>query len=92
MTPVPAPLPPGSLTVPPYHGWENIAALLVVVALAAVAAAVVLTAGRDMGGRSEWQAWLDGRKADAGAPPEDPRPGTPTGNPELTEAPGHRSE
>ena len=91
MTPVPAPPPPGSLTVPPYHGWENIAAVLVLVALAAVAAAVVLAAGRDLGGRSEWQAWLDGRKADAGAAAEDTGPGTPIRSPELDEAPGHRS-
>ncbi|MDP9430954.1 MAG: hypothetical protein M3Q47_19775 [Actinomycetota bacterium] len=85
MTPVPAPPPPGSITVPPWYGWEEIAAVLVLVLVAAVAAAVVLAAGRGVHGRSEWQAWLDGRSASAGARRGDsrPRPGTPARSPEM---------
>ena len=75
MTPGTPPPPPGSMTVPPLYGWENIVVVLVVLVVAAVAAGVVLSVGKAETGRSEWQAWLDGRSAgslggDTGGRPE----------------------
>ncbi|MGY1617282.1 hypothetical protein ACI797_11135 [Geodermatophilus sp. SYSU D00691] len=54
---------PGSMTVPPLFGWELLLAGSALVVLLAVVGLVVLAAGRDRSGRSEWQAWLDGRSA-----------------------------
>ena len=69
MTPGTPPL-PGSMTVPPLYGWENIVLLLVVLVVVAVAVGVLLSVGKAQTGRSEWQAWLDGRSA--GSPEGDP--------------------
>ena len=67
------------MTVPPLYGWENIVLVLVVLVVAAVAVGVLLSIGKAETGRSEWQAWLDGRSAgfpdDPGTRPE----GEPTG-------------
>ncbi|MFP5370741.1 MAG: hypothetical protein ACLGI3_08340 [Actinomycetes bacterium] len=63
MTPGTPPPLPGSMTVPPLHGWENIVVVLVVLVVVAVAVGVLLSLGRAQTGRSEWQAWLDGRSA-----------------------------
>ena len=63
MTPGTPPPLPGSMTVPPLYGWENIVLLLVVLVVAAVAVGVLLSLGKAETGRSEWQAWLDGRSA-----------------------------
>jgi hypothetical protein len=63
MTPVPTPPAPGSMTVPPLFGWELLLTGSALVVLLAVVGLVVLAAGRDRSGRSEWQAWLDGRSA-----------------------------
>ena len=61
---------PGNMTVPPMFGWGNIAILLTLVVLVAVAAFLLLAAGRADSGRSEFQAWLAGRSAGAvGEPP-----------------------
>jgi hypothetical protein len=49
------------MTVPPLFGWEHILTACALVAVVAVAALVVLASGRATSGRSEWQAWLDGR-------------------------------
>jgi hypothetical protein len=82
----PTPRAPGSMTVPPWAGWEDVlTGLLLLVALVAAVAVVVLwsasvRAGRS--GRAEWQAWLDARsdrRRHAGAgrpvgPPDDPGP------------------
>ncbi len=57
----PVPTPPGNLTVPPLFGFESVATAVVVVLLLAAAAFLLLAAGRGGSGRSEWQAWLDGR-------------------------------
>ncbi len=70
MTPGTPPPLPGSMTVPPLHGWENIGLVLVVLVLAAVAVGVLLSIGKAETGRSEWQAWLDGRSA--GLPEAEP--------------------
>ena len=52
------------MTVPPLFGWQSIATVVVAVLVVAVIAVVLLQAGRDTAGRSEFQAWLDGRSAD----------------------------
>ena len=57
----PVPPPPGNLTVPPLFGFESVATAVVVVLIVAAAAFLLLAAGRGGSGRSEWQAWLDGR-------------------------------
>jgi hypothetical protein len=66
------------MTVPLLHGWEIIATVLILLAVVAVAAVVVLAAGRNASGRSDWQAWLDGRSASARTRPGEPDtdPGT----------------
>jgi hypothetical protein len=56
----PAPV-PGNMTVPPLFGWWEILVLLVVVLAVAVVAFLFLGAGPAASGRSEWQAFLDGR-------------------------------
>ena len=75
MTPGTPPPLPGSMTVPPLYGWENIVLVLVVLVMVAVAVGVLLSVGKAETGRSEWQAWLDGRSAgsaegDSGHRPE----------------------
>ena len=59
----PVPPPPGNLTVPPLFGFENVATAVVVVLIVTVAAFLLLAAGTGGSGRSEWQAWLDGRRS-----------------------------
>ena len=51
------------MTVPPLFGWEHILVALVVIALAAVVGLVLLSAGRAVSARNDWEAWLDGRSA-----------------------------
>ena len=51
------------MTVPPLFGWEQILIAVALVVVVAVVALVVLAAGLATSGRSEWQAWLDGRSA-----------------------------
>jgi hypothetical protein len=63
MTPTPTPPPPGSMTVPPVFGWEDIATVLVVVLVLAAVAFLALAAGRARTARSDWQAWLDARSS-----------------------------
>jgi hypothetical protein len=61
MAAAPAPLLPGSMTVPPWFGWGEVALVVVLALLLGLAAFVALVAGRAPGGRSEWDAWLEGR-------------------------------
>ena len=63
MTPPTTAPEPGNMTVPPMFGWGNIAILLILVVMVAVAAFMVMAAGRADSGRSEWQAWLAGRSS-----------------------------
>ena len=67
MPAVPTPLPPGSMTVPLWFGWGEVALVVVLAVLLGVAAFVALAAGRAASGRSEFEAWLESRS------------GTPTG-------------
>ncbi len=61
MAPDPTAPVPGNMTVPPLHGWLDIVALLGVVIAVAVAFLMIAAAWSAFSGRSEWQAWLDGR-------------------------------
>jgi len=61
MSQVTGPGAPGGMTVPPLFGWEDIAAVLVVLAAVAVAYLVIAAVWAGASGRSEWQAWLDAR-------------------------------
>jgi hypothetical protein len=63
------------MTVPFTFGWQQIAVVVALVLVAGVLAFVALAAGRATSGRSEWQAWLDGRSA---APVQLPASGTST--------------
>src|SRR5688572_14421113 len=61
MSPTPAPLPPGSMTVPPLFGWGEILTVLVLL-LVLVAVFLVVAAAAPAGTRrSEWQAGLAAR-------------------------------
>jgi hypothetical protein len=66
MASVPTPPPPGSMTVPPLFGWETILVVLVVVVVVAAGFLAVGAVARSSHGRSEWQAWLDGRSGGGG--------------------------
>lgn len=76
MTPVPIEPLPGSMTVPPLFGWENILLILIVLVAVAVAFFVASATGTDADGRSEWQAGLEARSRErvdpAAAPVERP--------------------
>jgi hypothetical protein len=61
MAPAPTEPVPGNLTVPPLHGWVEIVALLGAVIAVAVAFLVIAAGWSAFSGRSEWQAWLEGR-------------------------------
>ena len=61
MASVPTQPVPGNMTVPPLHGWVEIVALLGAVVAVAVAFLVIAAGWSAFSGRSEWQAWLDGR-------------------------------
>jgi hypothetical protein len=51
------------MTVPFTFGWEQLAVVVALVLLTGILAFVAMAAGRASSGRSEWQAWLDGRSA-----------------------------
>jgi len=70
MTPAMTAPEPGNMTVPPMFGWGSIAILLTLVVMLAVAAFMVLAAGRADSGRSEFQAWLAGRSAGSADEPQ----------------------
>jgi hypothetical protein len=74
MNPDPSPPMPGSMTVPPWFGWEAILIVLVLLVVVAVAFFVASAASPDVDGRSEWQAGLDARsqvRRDAAAGPDE---------------------
>jgi hypothetical protein len=62
------------MTVPPMFGWEDILTVLVVTIVVGVAFLVIGAALASLGGRGEWQAFLDARSRrqdldDRSAPP-----------------------
>ena len=68
MAAAPTPLPPGSMTVPVLFGWGEVALVVALAVLVGVAAFVALAAGRAASGRSEFEAWLEGRSGTRSAP------------------------
>jgi hypothetical protein len=68
MTPAPTPPLPGSMTVPPLYGWEDILAALTVLVVLAVVFFLASAAGRSADSRSEWQAGLDARSRERRLP------------------------
>jgi hypothetical protein len=52
---------PGSMTVPPLFGWEQILTVLTVLVTVAVLFVVVRSTWADRTERSEFQGWLEGR-------------------------------
>jgi hypothetical protein len=51
------------MTVPPTFGWEDIAAVLLVVSVVAVAFLLIGAAAASLSGRSEWQGYLGARSS-----------------------------
>jgi hypothetical protein len=74
MAPDPTPRLPGSMTVPPLFGWENILIVLLLLIAVAVAFFVASAIGTGTDGKSEWQDGLDARsreRLDLGVDPVD---------------------
>ncbi|MGY1679270.1 hypothetical protein [Geodermatophilus sp. SYSU D01176] len=74
MTPDTTPPPPGSMTVPPLSGWEDLLTVLLLLIALTVASLVVAASTAHVRGRSEWQAELDARSSrrrDAATGPPD---------------------
>jgi hypothetical protein len=66
---------PGNMTVPPTFGWEDIASLLVLLSVVALAFLVLGAAVASLSGRSEWQGYLGARsgRLEAGSDEADTR-------------------
>lgn len=63
---------PGSLTVPPLHGWVGLVVLLVLAVVVAVGFVIAESMSRSDSRSTEWESWLEGRsRSTAGAPPAD---------------------
>ena len=86
MEPDPSLLDPGRMTVPPLFGWENIVAVLALVAVVGVAFLLHSVTRGSVDERADWQSWLEARST---------RPGVPAGDgkehPEPSTAPVHPS-
>lgn len=68
MPPVPDPdRQPGDMTVPPTFGWEDIAHVLLLVSVIALAFLLLGAAVASMSGRSEWQGYLGSRRSGSAA-------------------------
>jgi hypothetical protein len=63
MAPATTPPLPGSMTVPPWFGWQDVIVVVVVMAAVGVAYFLVAAARSSAGGRSEWQAYLEARSS-----------------------------
>jgi hypothetical protein len=63
MANAPTPPAPGGMTVSFLHGWGDVATVLAVLVVVAVAFLVFTAAGPAVTGRAEWQAWLDARSS-----------------------------
>lgn len=59
------------MTVPPWFGWENILAVLVLLVVVAVAFFLSSAVGRNEEGRAEWEAALAARSSRRRAPDPD---------------------
>lgn len=89
MTPAPSPPLPGSMTVPPLFGWEEIGTVLVLLLLVAAVFFAASAAGRSPSGRSEFQAMLAARSGRFEDPAEDAHGDLRSGN-AKGDAPGDR--
>jgi hypothetical protein len=58
------------MTVPPTFGWEDIASVLLVVSLVALAFLLLGAAVASLGRRSEWQEYLGARSGRRAAGPD----------------------
>lgn len=65
---------PGSLTVPPLHGWWGIVAVLVLAAVVGVGFLIAGTTSRSASRSGEWEEWLEGRSRSI-PPTDEPAPG-----------------
>ncbi len=63
MAPVPTPPPPGNMTVPPTFGWEDIASVLALLSVVALAFLVLGAITASLGGPSDWQGYLGARSS-----------------------------
>jgi hypothetical protein len=72
---------PGSMTVPPLFGWQEILAVLALVIAAALAFLLIAAVCAAFTGRSEWQAFLAGRSRRSRWAPSASEPG-PAGVPQ----------
>jgi len=61
MASVPTPPRPGDMTVPPTFGWEEIASVLALLSVLALAFLILGVAAASIGGRSEWHGYLGAR-------------------------------
>jgi hypothetical protein len=68
MASVPTPPPPGNMTVPPTFGWEDIASVLALLSVVALAFLLLGVAAASLGGRSEWHGYLAARSHRHAAP------------------------
>ncbi|WP_155858917.1 hypothetical protein [Candidatus Blastococcus massiliensis] len=66
---------PGSLTVPPLHGWVGLVVLLVLAVLVGVGFLVARSLSDDEIDAAEWQSWLEARsRSGAGSEDQAPEP------------------
>ena len=63
MPDAPTPLPPGSMTVPPWFGWEAVALVVTVLLVSGVVFLVVGAIRAGTARRDEWRALLEARSA-----------------------------
>jgi hypothetical protein len=77
MAPETTPPLPGSMTVPPLFGWQNILTVLTVLLVVAVVFFLASATGRSVDGRSEWQAALAARSRGRRPPEDGPAEGLP---------------
>ena len=61
MAPAPTPTTPGNMTVPPTFGWEDLATVLLLVSLVALAFLAIGATVASLSARSEWRGYLGAR-------------------------------
>jgi hypothetical protein len=69
MAPAPTPTTPGNMTVPPTFGWEDIASVLLLMSVVALAFLVIGATVASLSARSEWQGYLGARSTRAAVGP-----------------------
>jgi hypothetical protein len=69
---------PGDMTVPPWSGWEEVLAGVLVLMAAGVVLLLAALARGGAGERADWQAWLDARPSRRPTPDVGPGSVSPT--------------